>query len=47
MTKQQIVDELARLYRLAEEGHNVQKAIQDLEEKLCEKMGCEDSEADD
>jgi hypothetical protein len=47
MTKQQIVDELARLYRLQQEGKNVQKLIEELEEKLCEVMGCEETEGGD
>ena len=42
MTKQQLIDELARLYRLQDEGKNESKLIADLEEKLCELMGCEE-----
>lgn len=46
MTKQQLIEELARLYRLQDEGKNVSKLIADLEEKLCELMGCEEESED-
>ena len=47
MDKQQIIEELARLYRLKEEGKRVDKLIERLEEKLCELMGCEEEEDED
>ena len=34
--KQEIINELARLYRLQEEGKTVRSRINELEEKLCE-----------
>jgi len=43
MTKQEIVEELVRLYRLQDEGKNVSKLIRELEERLCELMGCENN----
>jgi hypothetical protein len=46
MTKEQIIQELARLYRLREEGKNVSSLIAKYEAMLCEKMGCDDDEED-
>jgi len=37
MSKQEIIDELSRLYRLRQEGLHVRTLIAQLEEKLCEK----------
>ena len=34
--KQEIINELSRLYRLQEEGKTVRNRINELEEKLCE-----------
>jgi hypothetical protein len=36
MTKQEIINELSKLYRLQAEGKKVTKLIQEYEEKLCE-----------
>lgn len=47
MTKQEIINELAKLYRLELEGKNVQTLIEEMERLLCEKMGCEDEKEQD
>jgi len=44
MTKQEIINELYRLYRLKEEGKNVDSLIAELEAKLCDIMGCDEEE---
>ena len=41
MTKQEIINELSKLYRLQQEGKKVQRLIQEYEEKLCEAIDCE------
>jgi len=48
MNRQEILNELFKLYRLQQEGKNVQTLIEDLEEKLFEKCTEElDAEKDD
>lgn len=47
MTKEQIVAELNRLYRLRDEGKKVDHLIEKLEAELCEKMGCEDEQEEE
>ena len=44
MTKQEIIDELARLYRLREEGKNVDSLIIEMERRLCELIDCDKQE---
>jgi|PlaIllAssembly_1097288.scaffolds.fasta_scaffold2312088_2 hypothetical protein len=46
-TKEDIIRQLAQLYRLRDEGKHVDAAIAELEAKLCELMGCEDDEPED
>lgn len=45
MNKEQIIAELARLYRLKEEGKKVDSLIDKLEEQLCDLMGCDNEQA--
>lgn len=47
MNKEQIIAELARLYLLRDEGKKVDSLISELEEQLCELMGCDDVEEED
>lgn len=47
MNKEQIIAELARLYRLREEGKKVDSLIAKLEEELCDLMGCDDGQEED
>lgn len=47
MNKEQIIAELARLYRLREEGKKVDSLIAELEDQLCELMGCDDEQEED
>lgn len=44
MTIQEVVNELCKLYRLRDEGKNVEVLIREMEKELCELMGCEDED---
>lgn len=44
MTKQELINELARLYRLRDEGKNVDSLIVELEAQLCELIECDKEE---
>jgi len=40
MVRQEVINELYRLYRLQQEGLNVQNLINEMENKLCGELEC-------